>query len=199
MLCSVISAPTMSRASWAAIGSASCRLLCRPSSASAHPGVRPRSAQYRQRNVRRIEVLSTDFAHFDFGLSSDQEARAVRLHHESIVVDMLYWGPVGYRSIPEELEAQLLKCGDNPAAIELETYRLLQGQAGPAGALGYREAWEASAVTAGSRDIDLTDHRLASRSFGVHQAQFDKFDWLVKPLCADGIRSDEAAGKRARV
>ncbi len=142
-------------------------------------------------------MLSTDFAHFDFGLSSDQEARAVRLHHESIVVDMLYWGPVGYRSIPEELEAQLLKCGDNPAAIELETYRLLQGQAGPAGALGYREAWEASGVTAGSRDIDLTDHRLASRSFGFHQAQFDKFDWLVKALCADDIRRAKAEGKRA--
>lgn len=38
------------------------------------------------------------FGAYDFGLSEEQEARARRLHAESIIIDTLFQGPCGYRS-----------------------------------------------------------------------------------------------------
>ena len=40
-----------------------------------------------------------EFGNFDYGMSPEQEARAARLHAESIIIDMLYWGPSTYLSM----------------------------------------------------------------------------------------------------
>jgi hypothetical protein len=41
--------------------------------------------------------MTDTFGTYDFGLTAEQEDRARRLHEESIVVDMLYQGPCGFR------------------------------------------------------------------------------------------------------
>jgi membrane dipeptidase len=35
------------------------------------------------------------FGDYDFGLTDEQEERAARLHHESIIIDTLFQGPCG--------------------------------------------------------------------------------------------------------
>src|SRR5947209_18987197 len=47
------------------------------------------------------------FGASDFGLTTEHEQRAVRLHRESIVCDMLFQGPCGYRCFTPEMEAEL--------------------------------------------------------------------------------------------
>ncbi|MAP03917.1 MAG: hypothetical protein CME48_02905 [Halieaceae bacterium] len=39
------------------------------------------------------------FGVFDFGLTSDEEARAAQLHKDCTVVDLMFQGPTGYRSL----------------------------------------------------------------------------------------------------
>lgn len=38
---------------------------------------------------------------YDFSLTAEQEARARTLHESSIILDMLFQGPVGTYSLPE--------------------------------------------------------------------------------------------------
>lgn len=45
-----------------------------------------------------VTVAAEEFGIYDFGLSSEDEARAQRLHRESVVIDMLFQGPCGYRT-----------------------------------------------------------------------------------------------------
>ena len=42
-----------------------------------------------------------EFGNFDFGLDETQEQRALRLHHDSIVIDMVQQGIGGYRVFDE--------------------------------------------------------------------------------------------------
>jgi hypothetical protein len=43
-------------------------------------------------------AVAVQFGVFDFGLRPEQEERARRLHAESIVIDLLFQGPCGYRT-----------------------------------------------------------------------------------------------------
>ena len=45
---------------------------------------------------------------YDFSLTAEQEARARTLHESSIILDMLFQGPVGTYSLPEGAEEELL-------------------------------------------------------------------------------------------
>jgi len=49
------------------------------------------------------------FAGYDFGLSVSQEERAQRLHHEAIIIDLMFQGPCGYRSINDDMLADARK------------------------------------------------------------------------------------------
>ena len=49
---------------------------------------------------------------YDFSLTAEQEARARTLHESSIILDMLFQGPVGTYSLPEGAEEELLRRAD---------------------------------------------------------------------------------------
>ena len=49
--------------------------------------------------------MSEQFGNLDMGLSEDQEARARRLHADSIVVELMFQGPCGYRLFSDEMNA----------------------------------------------------------------------------------------------
>ena len=49
----------------------------------------------------------TEYGTFDFGLTAEQEERAARLHKESLIIDLLYQGPLGPDFYPDDLSAEL--------------------------------------------------------------------------------------------
>lgn len=130
------------------------------------------------------------FGVYDFGLSPDEEARARSLHGESIVIDMLFQGPCGYRSYAsleptapkDELWAAYF------ASNQLPVRRALAGACDD-----FYDCWAGSGITAGNRQvvIDTAEH------FALAQAQFDAFPWLVKALRAEDIRRAKRDGKIA--
>jgi membrane dipeptidase len=138
------------------------------------------------------EVRDETFGVYDFGLSVEAEARAARLHEESIVVDMLFQGPCGYRSFTESLLADIEKAaGYTPlerytAGVFAPVRAALSGEFDE-----FRLCWERSGITAGNRQIGLPG------SLASAQAQFDTFLWLVKALTAGDIRRAKADGIRA--
>lgn len=142
------------------------------------------------------------FGTFDFHLSPKQEARAARLHHDSIIVDLLFSGPCGHRSFTQAMTQQLLErweatrdsIGTLLAAIDLPVRLALRGQLPE-----FREIWDASGVTVGNRQVELATLEHFSGMFGIAQAQFDGFDWLRKALVVDDIRAAKAAGEHAGV
>ena len=50
---------------------------------------------------------------YDFGLTPEQEAHAKELHDSSIILDMLFQGPVGTYSLPEGAEEELLALAES--------------------------------------------------------------------------------------
>ena len=135
-------------------------------------------------------VVTKEFAAFDFGLSPEQEERARRLHEESIVVDMLFQGPCGYRTYArlEPLEPSGDKWADYFASNQHPIRKALAGECDD-----FEGIWRASGLTAANRQalIGSPEH------FSIAQAQFDRFPWLVKALKADDIRRAKAEGKIA--
>lgn len=142
----------------------------------------------------------TGFGDFDFGLSEAEEAHAQRLHTSSIVIDLVYWGPVGYRCFPPALTADIARrceaVSSGPQIVQMLATEILRGCEDD-GALGYREAWDASGVTAGCRPVGLDNQQAMATGFGFQQAQFDRLPWLVKALRADDFRRAKANGQHA--
>jgi membrane dipeptidase len=136
---------------------------------------------------------------FDFGLTADEEARAERLHDESVVVDLIYWGPVTYRSFPDDITGAVAKqvAGMSPNQVYALMLSLVLGHSGPDGVLRFKEAWDESGVTAGCRPIALGAEYNLAATLGFHQSMFDNQPWLRKALRADDIRQAKADGGHA--
>jgi membrane dipeptidase len=134
------------------------------------------------------------FGRFDFGLSEEQEERAARLHRDSIVIDMLFQGPVGYRAYYEQLLAAIAEeAADTPgekyeAALTGPIRAAMRGEFAE-----FEETWVGSGITAGNRQAGP----IPEAGFSRVQMQFDRFPWLIKALTADDIRQAKAEGLRA--
>jgi len=139
-----------------------------------------------------------EYGSFDFGLTSEQEERAARLHADSIIIDTLYQGPLGPVFYPEDL------------SVDLKAYweargdffgTLIEGVSGPMrraaeGRLdAFRDHWLASGVTAGNRQVELSDLKQFSATFSMAQYQFDGCSWLVKGLKAEDFHRAKREGK----
>ena len=135
------------------------------------------------------------FGGFDFGLSTEQEERAARLHWESVVVDMLFQGPFGPRAFTDDLvkAAHAEAAGQPPEAVYGAVNRAPVRAALRGDLPEFEEVWRQSGITAGNRQAppdSLVD-------MGLAQAQFDGFPWLRKALRADDIRRAKADGAMA--
>src|SRR5687767_6002178 len=143
--------------------------------------------------------MAETFGVFDFGLDDAQEQRAARLHRESIVVDMLYQGPVGYRAFDaqtsKEVRARFESHGDFVRGLydglEAPIVKAIEGRLD-----AVKEHWDESGITCGNRQVELAGV-LRDRSFGHVQRQFDSFPWLTKALVADDIRRAHETGTHA--
>lgn len=145
-------------------------------------------------------MTTETFGAFDFGLDEQQEQRARLLHQDSIIIDALFQGPVGYRVYDEEtikaLRAKFESHGDVAQAFrdgfEAPIRLAIEGRLD-----AVKDHWDQSGVTCGNRQVELAEDGLREFSFALAQLQFDRFDWLVKALKADDIRQAKANGTHA--
>lgn len=139
---------------------------------------------------------------FDFGLDQAQEERARRLHEESIIIDMCFHGPVGAAVYSEQMLKQVTAEYErhrDPRKLatfveELPVRMAAQGQL-PA----FREWWDISGVTAGTREVDMRSLPDATPTLAHLTLQFDSFDWLIKALSVEDIQRAKTEGKHAGI
>lgn len=145
-----------------------------------------------QDHVMNEKAYVSERTLFDFGLSGNEEARAARLHQESVIVDLLYQGPIGPDSFSNRLEEIVL---NKMAQIEQDVSGLFELISVPvrmaiAGELEkFHSHWIASGVTGGNREIELHRFETYASLMGLAQAQFDHFPWMKKALRADDFRA----------
>lgn len=142
---------------------------------------------------------------YDFGLTEQQQAHAKKLHDENIVVDMLFQGPIGTYSLPEELEEELLALArkEHPHdEIAQVTYacRVMQRWL-TNGRLAdlYKECWYESGITAGCRQLGISDKDSLLRSMVDAQCEFDFKPWLVKARRAADVEYAHRNGLKAGI
>lgn len=140
------------------------------------------------------------FGDYDFGLTAEQESRATKLHQDSIVVDMLFQGPLGYRHYTEErIEATKAEFEKNKRYEEVfwtepvDSIRLAAAGKLPE----YKQVWDESGITAANRDLRVTDPLQMTKWAAMATLEFDSHDWLIKALKAQDIRRAKAEGKHA--
>lgn len=140
---------------------------------------------------------------YDFGLSAEQEQRAKELHDNSIVIDLLFQGPLSPQAIPAEVSDKIrVQCEpyrDEPLRYSAMPAKLLTLLAAKGELPEYREEWYKSGITAGNRQLDLSDKESIIASMGEVQLQFDAFPWLDKALTAEDIRSAKREGRKAGI
>ncbi|MDA4847857.1 dipeptidase [Hoeflea poritis] len=146
------------------------------------------------------------FGIFDFGLSHVEEERAGRLHAEAVIVDTLCQGPCGRRSFTPAMIARLqgeYEQHRNAQRAVLDTWSLPNRLALADSFPDLRRVWEASGLTGASRQTigfqstpDADAYVETMPWFALHQAQFDRFDWLDKALNADDFFRAKRSGKR---
>jgi membrane dipeptidase len=142
------------------------------------------------------------FGVFDFGLSAEQEERAARLQQNSIIIDLLFQGPCGYRSftleMEEELDAAYSRDPNDLAhyrrAVEKPVEYVLRGACDD-----FKDCWDGSGITAANKGTSVTISEQTVAGWGLLQYQIDRFPWLEKALAADDIRRAKRDGKHVYI
>src|SRR5207302_4107221 len=124
----------------------------------------------------------------EFGLDADEEARAGRLHDESIVIDLLYWGPVSYRSFDAAMERTLQEqfaAHRNPERALTEAYRLAGRLAVEGSYPEFEDAWRASGVTGGHHPLFVGSAHALATSAAHFQRMQDGLPWVRRVRSAE--------------
>lgn len=141
---------------------------------------------------------------FDYGLTPAQEDKSLSLHEESIIIDMLFQGPLSQYSLDESFSSKIEKQYEPLKTTAPDKYREKIQNAMLEYALSgdlpeFKECWYDSGITAGCRQLETSgDLSALIKSMGACQAQFDVFsDWLVKATKAEHIRQAKREHKKA--
>lgn len=130
------------------------------------------------------------FGDYPLGLTDEQEARARRLHDESIIIDMLYWGPASHRAYTPEMEQELRAKYEVHRSASLNIIDALHqpGRWALAGKMPQlRDIWAASGITAASVQTQVGDPMLLLESAGYLNAMAAGLDWVRRVNTAEDI------------
>jgi membrane dipeptidase len=148
----------------------------------------------------REEPDGSQFGCYPFGLSEAQEAHARRLHAESVVIDMLWWGPVTYRSFTLEMEEQLKGMyarHQSPGQAVWDSF-YLAGRMAVAGEFPeYEEVWRASGLTGGHFPLRVGTPEVLLTSASHLNRLVDGLSWVRKALTAQDFVEAKRAGQLA--
>lgn len=142
---------------------------------------------------------------YDFGISEEQQARARKLHDESIVIDMLFQGPIGTYSLPESLEDELLALAqaahphDEVAQIQFAGELIRRWYTNGRLSDLYKQCWDESGITAACRQLSIKSRESLLRSMAHVQAEFDHHPWLIKARTVADIEHAHKNGLKAGI
>jgi membrane dipeptidase len=141
---------------------------------------------------------------YDYGLSSAEEERSLRLHEESIIIDMLFQGPLSPYSLDESFSRKVEAKYAPLKTTAPEKYREMVQEAMVEYAVKgelpeFKECWYDSGITAGCRQLDTSGgFTELVKSMASCQVQFDAFsDWLIKAVKAEDILRAKKENKKA--
>ena len=139
----------------------------------------------------------------DFQLTKEEEERAKNLHEDSIVIDLLFQGPLSPLAISEEISEQLkIRCApyqDDPMTYSGMPRKIIAKMSANNEIPAFKEEWYQSGITAGNRELSLSNHESMISSMAEVQLQFDKLSWLTKALTADDIKNAKQANLKAGI
>ena len=134
-----------------------------------------------------------------------QASHARTLHDENIVIDMLFQGPIGTYSLPEELEDELATLAQEAhpcneiAQVEFASELLRRWYTHGKLIDLFESCWVDSGITAACRQLSIRSTDSLMRSIVRVQEIFDHKPWLVKARTAADIEDAHASGKRAGI
>ncbi|NQX63931.1 dipeptidase [Paenibacillus qinlingensis] len=140
---------------------------------------------------------------YPFNLTPEQEERARKLHESSIIIDLLFQGPLSPKAIPEAVSERIREACE-PFKEDAWTYsampsKIIHDMAARGEISEFKEEWYRSGITAGNRQLDVSSVDKILISMGDIQRQFDANDWLVKAVTAEQIREAKASGLKAGI
>lgn len=140
---------------------------------------------------------------YPFHLTSEQEDRASRLHENSIIIDLLFQGPLSPQAIPAHISENIRETcepyRDEPMVYSGMPSKIIHDMAVRGELPAFKEEWYRSGITAGNRQLDVSHIESIVTSMGEIQRQFDAMDWMVKVLKADDIRAAKSSNKKAGI
>jgi membrane dipeptidase len=142
---------------------------------------------------------------YDFGLTEEQQNHAKKLHEENIVIDMLFQGPIGTYALPEGMEEELLTLAqkeypyDEVAQVRFAGRLIRKWYTNGKLEHLYKECWYESGITAGCRQLSITDKDSLFNSMVDIQCEFDFKPWLIKARSADEIEYAHKNGLKAGI
>jgi membrane dipeptidase len=145
-----------------------------------------------------ISAAATEYGRFDFGLPTDQEERAQRLHWTSVIIDLVFQGPcspdVWTDELVAELEQELAPRGDD----FVFAYRFLIEKALRGEFSYYRELYALSGATAGlTVGVRLGDERQLLADAFIASRMASEFSWARRARSAADFRAAKNANEVA--
>jgi membrane dipeptidase len=141
-----------------------------------------------------------EFGRYEFGLPEEQEARAARLHAESVIIDLLWWGPVTYRSYTAAMEERLKEMHAQHLSAGQSVWDsfYLPGRLAVAGQFPqYEAAWRASGLTGGHYPMRIGTPEVLLTSASHWTMLVDSLPWVRKALRARDFVEAKQAGQLA--
>lgn len=132
---------------------------------------------------------------YDFGLDQAQEERARALHRDSVVIDMMFYGPASPAAWTPELAAEYRDGG--PVWDPMGGHRFLADKAATGGFPSYRELFDATGATTGILQSVLLDEQWVRRAGDALVRCTDGLPWLHPVRKASDITAAHDAGEHA--
>ncbi len=143
---------------------------------------------------------------YPFNLTAEQEAHARSLHDEMIIIDMLFQGPIGTYSLPEDFEEESLAMAQEHTKSEIDQVMFMSDyiwkqfiQTGGRFEQLYRDCWYESGITAGNRQLSVSSREDVLTTALQNQWEFDSKPWLIKATRPEHIRKAKADGNKAGI
>ncbi|RLQ92396.1 dipeptidase [Falsibacillus albus] len=140
---------------------------------------------------------------YDFQLTEQEEERAQRLHDDSIIIDLLFQGPLSPAAIPVDISERVREwCEpyrDEPMTYSRMPSKFILRMSARGEIPQFKEEWFQSGITAANRQLSLVSQESIISSMAEVQQQFDSFEWLVKAVRVDDIKEAKQKNLKAGI
>ena len=137
----------------------------------------------------------TAYGTYDFGLSAEEEQRARALHHDSVVVDMMFYGPASPDVWTQELADAYRAAG--PQWDPMGGHRFLADEAAAGRFPSYRELFDETGATTGIVQSALASEEWVRRAGAALDRSTEGLPWLHRVRTVSDIRKAHEQGEHA--